>query len=558
MDRKIRKRAETVLIVCFLAVMSLMISSLREKDTGKAADTAEYLSENWYYIENGRKVEVDLPISLKKEDGEDLVLYNEGLTSEASERTVSTKGAAYKLSAVLDDQVIYVYEDSLFPRNDQMANRLNCIWTLPARPEGKTLALTYRNVDNGRFEINDILIGRSSDIMEHHLAESAALLINVFLMLVMAAVAVLAFVYLRHIHMTDMRFLDVAAFLVICGIWCATDSSLMQNLTGLSPVTNYISFYAFMMMAVPMLHFIQRTGEMAAYRVLDVLIFAAYLNAIGQTLVNYFFGVPMIQMLFLTHIQLFASVSVSIGLLIKEYREKKEHQLYSILRALFVLGASGLFAILLYWALEITYYDYIYELGILIFIYMLLFQIVSNMAQSMKFKMEMLIYRRLAKEDRLTGLANRLSFDEYMKEIENMEDGCRNAVLIFMDINGLKRVNDRYGHNAGDELLVSASQIIRRTFGEIGRCFRLGGDEFCVIIPCSGNSGEDFFAVFDSEIEKYNKTGKYYLEIARGSCWRRKEDGSLLSISDWKYEADQRMYEDKSRRHELARKDGRE
>ena len=55
-------------------------------------------------------------------------------------------------------------------------------------------------------------------------------------------------------------------------------------------------------------------------------------------------------------------------------------------------------------------------------------------------------------------------------------------MYISIDLNGLKRVNDTYGHVAGDELIRAAADCMKNSFNEYGKIYRIGGDEFAVII----------------------------------------------------------------------------
>ncbi len=85
---------------------------------------------------------------------------------------------------------------------------------------------------------------------------------------------------------------------------------------------------------------------------------------------------------------------------------------------------------------------------------------------------------QIAFEDSLTGLANRVSCDRKLAELnKEKEDFC----LISLDLNGLKEVNDNSGHPAGDRLLKSFSNALAETFKGIGYCYRVGGDEFLVV-----------------------------------------------------------------------------
>jgi diguanylate cyclase (GGDEF)-like protein/PAS domain S-box-containing protein len=85
--------------------------------------------------------------------------------------------------------------------------------------------------------------------------------------------------------------------------------------------------------------------------------------------------------------------------------------------------------------------------------------------------------------DGLTGVYNRNYFSEQMAHLG--KDLARSAPvsIILIDIDGLKIINDTFGHNVGDDLLISAAKIISACFREVDVIARIGGDEFCAILP---------------------------------------------------------------------------
>lgn len=89
--------------------------------------------------------------------------------------------------------------------------------------------------------------------------------------------------------------------------------------------------------------------------------------------------------------------------------------------------------------------------------------------------------RHLSTHDPLTGLYNRGFFEE---ELSRLEHGRSYPVSILMaDVDGLKQVNDRAGHAAGDALLKQAAQILTKAFRSEDVIARIGGDEFAVLLP---------------------------------------------------------------------------
>ncbi|WP_379921167.1 EAL domain-containing protein [Erythrobacter sp. R86502] len=91
---------------------------------------------------------------------------------------------------------------------------------------------------------------------------------------------------------------------------------------------------------------------------------------------------------------------------------------------------------------------------------------------------------RLAHYDSLTGLANRVQMSRALEEILAAPSARERACAVLMlDLDRFKQVNDTLGHPAGDALLKQVAQRLERSIGAAGRCGRLGGDEFKVIVP---------------------------------------------------------------------------
>ena len=106
---------------------------------------------------------------------------------------------------------------------------------------------------------------------------------------------------------------------------------------------------------------------------------------------------------------------------------------------------------------------------------------------------------RRAYRDTLTGLQNRTAYYEYNQALDKrIAEGTADFALVMVDVNFLKRVNDTYGHEKGNEYLKNASDLIGRTFGR-ENTYRTGGDEFVVVAEGDARNGverriEDFKA----------------------------------------------------------------
>jgi diguanylate cyclase (GGDEF)-like protein len=86
--------------------------------------------------------------------------------------------------------------------------------------------------------------------------------------------------------------------------------------------------------------------------------------------------------------------------------------------------------------------------------------------------------------DTLTGLGSHRAFqDELARQLEAVHRDARPLAMLALDLDGLKQVNDERGHAAGDDLLVAVGRIAATTLRRTDRAFRIGGDEFAVLLP---------------------------------------------------------------------------
>lgn len=98
--------------------------------------------------------------------------------------------------------------------------------------------------------------------------------------------------------------------------------------------------------------------------------------------------------------------------------------------------------------------------------------------------------------DPLTYLENRRSFESRVEHLE------RQAVLVSFDINHFKQCNDTYGHQYGDKVLTGYGRLLKQAFGRIGHIYRIGGDEFFLIMTRRFERLQNAVSVFYANIEK--------------------------------------------------------
>jgi diguanylate cyclase (GGDEF)-like protein/PAS domain S-box-containing protein len=150
--------------------------------------------------------------------------------------------------------------------------------------------------------------------------------------------------------------------------------------------------------------------------------------------------------------------------------------------------------------------------------------------------------RYISSHDVLTDLYNRFYFEE---ELSRLERGRSYPVsVISVDVDGLKQVNDRWGHAAGDELLRKTAQVLRLAFRNEDVIARVGGDEFVVLLPAADAVAADkALQRVRSQLTAYNANSPdLAVSLSVGSA----TGGRGYPLAEILREADQKMYQDKS------------
>lgn len=136
--------------------------------------------------------------------------------------------------------------------------------------------------------------------------------------------------------------------------------------------------------------------------------------------------------------------------------------------------------------------------------------------------------------DMLTSLFNR---NKYMQVLDSYRDvPLSNIGVAYIDLNGLKRLNDQEGHEAGDKFICSAAQVILKIFPEHG--YRIGGDEFVILMP---DTSQNDFSEKIRQLQKNMETRK--ISVSIGSLWKE----TCTDLEQLLKDADQVMYQTKQR-----------
>ena len=148
--------------------------------------------------------------------------------------------------------------------------------------------------------------------------------------------------------------------------------------------------------------------------------------------------------------------------------------------------------------------------------------------------------------DYLTGLYNRRQLDNYMKTKLRKSVNGKNFSAILIDLKDFKQINDKWGHDVGDEALKDAARIIKKCLGNNDLAARFGGDEFFIILEIGDVEAlEQVVSQLKNTVSQFNAEGKRAYEINCSIGYAVYDAALQMSPGEFFKHIDMLMYEDK-------------
>lgn len=136
--KRIGRIIEFLLIIFCIMSLAFLVKQTYQKNQEIESVVTE-ISSDWFYYQDGKKIDVNLPVTITNYKEDTLNLYHVGITGEEDLKTIITKGAYYRIQIKLGARVLYEYNDEVFPRNAQMRHKLECRTQLPDHVGGKKI-----------------------------------------------------------------------------------------------------------------------------------------------------------------------------------------------------------------------------------------------------------------------------------------------------------------------------------------------------------------------------------------------------------------------------------
>ena len=350
-------------------------------------------------------------------------------------------------------------------------------------------------------------------------------------------------IYNRKNTEVDKGLLVMGMFSVHVGLWKLTDMEAFAFLVKNHVALSYLPYISLLLVIIPFILFVKEFFASKEHIIWYLLCFFAF----GVTVFSVFMQVTgradMRQTLWLTHVGMAAMVIVVVTMIIRELFTRGWNKQLKIMVACMGLCLVGLISDLtLYYVTGGKSIMVLGMFGFLSYIIILGIMSIRETKRLMQIGMKAKRYERMAYHDQLTGLYNRTAYAEHTGE-EFSPEGC---IAVMFDLNNLKKCNDTWGHEEGDRYIMSGTEMIKQAFEDIGRCYRMGGDEFCVLLEdVSLKDCEKRVQQMKKQMDTYNQEhpDAFPVKIACGyEIYDEKED---FDFGDTLRRADKKMYREK-------------
>ena len=541
---KMFQKSASIMFAAFLPIVILLtviiMTVLHSRVIGVSKPASYDLKDGWY-SQDGEEVSID------KLDKGNVIISHSLSDIDTDERDLCFKTTNADVRVLYDGDAAYEYKfvpkSQIFGKSYGM--RVNLI-AIPYDASSVTIELEplYENTAAG---VSLVTIEESgaflNDLYQRELPGFALCVLISLYGVMMLGIGILN---KNNSESNSIDFFSLGAFSILIGIYSVNETFVLQLFTERPDVVRFCAAVALMFISYFPVSFVASVTHQRNTVFLPILFAYDFLN-FTVTMVLSLLGISDVAlMLTLSHIGIAVAVFMTFYLMRKAIKKKTDKS--KLLRTVVIgmscamIGAGLDLLRFLVVANRVFGNSFFTRVGVLVFVVLMGIHLMRERTRLAVEKERSKLMETLAYTDGLTGLKNRLAFHQAENEIQNGRLGC---IVIQLDINDLKKVNDVYGHAEGDSHIIEAVKLINNCFSDIGTCYRTGGDEFIVIARDSDEVVvTKALSALESQSADYNEKNSppIPMQIAYGyAVYMAQSD----AFEEAERLADKRMYEKK-------------
>ncbi len=422
---------------------------------------------------------------------------------------------------------------------------------LPDDWKGKDITLvTYPHMDTRGYELKEPVLCWKDTMLQVLYQAAIPMFIIVMVIAVMGVLYIIYYFNLRKTATNRSILLFIGIIAIQSGIYIVSQMAIASIMSRNTSSLYILEMGMSLIMVFPHLMIVKSYVNEEVSKILNMALALNILNIVVQVIIASVSSISYRMMLPVTHMVYIISLLVILAVTISGIGVDKKAKLG--LRLTFV-------PVCIMWMISLVF-NFIHQgnrypaFVLCGTVYILIVHTLANLGNlrtAYAKQAAATVYEELAYLDMLTGLKNRNAYEKdaeaVKEEAYRMED--KSLIVVAFAVNGLKEVNDNYGHMAGDALIKSMAFHLKEDFDDCENIYRVGGDEFLMFVET--NDGQ---AVVD-RIEKMRlKAAKkaFFEDLTISFSYGAiRYDKSLFrNFDDAIKEADTRMYEQKIRYYE--------
>ncbi|SIO01431.1 diguanylate cyclase (GGDEF) domain-containing protein [Fibrobacter sp. UWB11] len=563
LDRRPKFFASLVTVL-LIVLISLAVFTIRQLGV---YDSVIKLNHGWTLIYHGDTTQIQSTetyvINDKVVRGDSLILRRT-LTNEIPYNPV-LRFKTYQsfVEAYRDGHKIYSNSEKNYKEHKLVGNGVHFVYLGISLVKGKTLELKFYFSEDDIWNVlpSFEILPSNYAFGDFYARHSIALVIGLFLVLF----GILALFLSAGMIFYRMKFFQIMmiGFLSIClGIWTLCFTKVFQLFSYNLAFNTSLEYSCLYISPLPLylllLHMRYKQIGKILWRGLIIVASIDVLIFVTTSILNYTDIVHFPQSLWVFHAYVILCVVYLFAAVISK-KNLLDTPTKFLAAGIFTFGAFSIlelirFNVMTLFRLEHTMLGITWlPLGTLSFIILLVMSYIVYTYRLMSAKTEKDVLKEIAYRDSLTGIYNRTKCQQIF---DILDSSTADFAIVSIDMNGLKLVNDRYGHHEGDQLIKAFAMSFHDAFAEIGTSIRMGGDEFLAIIRVEHiDEVEVALAKMKVFQERNSKKLLTPLEAAYGVAYRHEFSNSTntnsenteLADSEKVYQlADERMYAMKS------------
>lgn len=331
------------------------------------------------------------------------------------------------------------------------------------------------------------------------------------------------------------QMLFLGLFAADTGVWMLIECHILELFMNNMLLTVYLSYLTYGFMPVLLVRYLLSYEEFSDKIYLKIIYFVGMFINFIQLFMAAFGICTQFESQWMNRFYLGLTIFGLLAALFSIRGNEKTRQRKTLYSGVLIIVISTILELLYFVFVNKENSGNILRFGLCIFIFKAGMDLIREGKKLRRDDFEKEILQTMAYTDGMTRLGNKFAYELEKTRLEKEEN--THIIILVADMNGLKYANDNYGHSYGDKVICKTAELLRESFENVAKCYRIGGDEFCVLAENVERSVfEECRKTMREKVTEVSSYIKAY-GVASGVA-----EGDSKDIDDIFHQADNLMY----------------